>query len=92
MVKTSGDGKHAVVPSKVLAAVTEQKAAEIGRKLGLKVADVKRKMSATKPQTREDSSTGKPVGMIAGVAVAVGLTVIIAAIGIWHLCRLEIYS
>ena len=91
MVKASANGKLAVIPSKVLAAVTEQKAAEIGRKLGVKVADVKRKNSATKPQTRgEGSSTGKSVGLIAGVAVAVGLIVVIAAIGIWRFCRLEI--
>ena len=88
MVKTSTDGKPVVVPGKFVADVTEKKAAEIGRKLGGTVKAVKQK-PVEKPTTA--AQTGKSSGgLIAGVVVAVGIVVIIAAFTIRYF-RYETY-
>ncbi|KAL9988042.1 hypothetical protein ACROYT_G002440 [Oculina patagonica] len=82
VVKTSTDGEPVVVPSTFVAEVTEKKAAEIGRKLGGNVKSVRQKpveKPTAAPQTGKSSG-----GLIAGVVVAVGLVVIIAAFTVWY--------
>ena len=89
MVKTSTDGTPVAVPSKFVADVTEKKAAEIGRKVGGTVASVKQK-PVVKPTTPPPPG-GSNAGVIAGVVVAIGLVVVIAAISVWYF-RYESYA
>lgn len=83
MVKKSADGKPVVVPSATLVEVTKSKATEIERKVGGKVVGVKQKIKPVKP-TSAPQVGGKDSGLIAGIVVAVGLIVVIAAVTVWY--------
>ena len=86
VVKTSAEGTPVAVPSTVLAKVTEEKAKEIGQKIGAKVVGAKPKPPPVKIlPTKAAQTGGQDGGMIAGVVVAVGITIIIAAVAVWYL-------
>lgn len=82
VVKPKPDGTAVTVPSTILAKETEKKAAEIGQKIGAKVLSARRKPPP--PQPTAVARTGKNGGLIAGVVVAVGLLIVIAAVGVWY--------
>ena len=85
MVKTSVDGTPVAVPSETLAQVTEEKAAEIGQKVGGKVLEAKPKPAPIKVTPTSEARKGRTNGgLIAGVVVAVALLVIIAAVTVWY--------
>jgi len=89
VVKESAGGKPVVVPRKVLAEMIEKKAAEIGQRLGGNVLGTQPKPAPIKHKTSSETRAKRQsAGLIAGVTIAVGLTVIIAMITIWHF-RLE---
>jgi len=85
VVKTSADGTPVSVPTQFLAKVTEAKAAEIGQKIGGKVVGAEPKLAPRKIKPTSGAQPGrKNGGMIAGVVIAVLLTVIIAAVAVWY--------
>lgn len=83
MVKATPEGTPIPVPSTVLAKVTEEKAKEIGQKIGAKIVGAKPKPAPVQP-TKAAQTGGTDGGMIAGVVVALGLTIVIAAVAVWY--------
>lgn len=84
VVKTTSEGTPVAVPSTVLAKVTQEKAKEIGQKIGAKVVGAKPKPAPKIQPTKAAQTGGTDGGMIAGVVVVLGLTIVIAAVAVWY--------
>jgi len=83
VVKSSVDGSPVVVSSKVLADLTVKKATEIGQRLGGTVVRAQSKLCGTKSLPTAPTER-QCTGLVAGVSVAVGLSIVIVVVIIWY--------